>query len=201
MDQEIWQPYKDEGVVVITIGTDELDRYRDKEAQYNTGWVWLFDDQDTLVSDYGIWFWPTNLLLDQEFRLVYQSSFEQWTLHYLHDPIQAHQYHVYVHEIQPRYQSVPRGTSVDIDVVLTNATNQTQSVEAWLDVILPGHVPWAGNPFETQSLSIPSGFSGGRTLTLDVPEIAPLGDYGLRLSVGDALGTPGCADLTRVEVE
>ena len=201
MDEYFWQHYKDEGVVVITYGSEGFEEYREYEAEYNTGWVWLFDDQRTLISDYGIGIWPSNLIIDQDFRLVWDSEDFGFSLHYLHAPVTERQYHTFVHEIQPRFQSVPRGGSVDIDVVLTNETPYTRNVEAWLDVILPGHVAFPGNPLQTQSLSIPSGFSGGQTLTLEVPEIAPLGDHRLRLSVGDVLGTARCADLTRIQVE
>ena len=80
MDQEIWQPYKDEGVVVITIGSDSFTQYKQKEQQYNTGWVWLFDTAAQLEVDYGVWFYPSNFMIDQELRLAYRSSYTEWTL-------------------------------------------------------------------------------------------------------------------------
>ncbi|MAE69043.1 MAG: hypothetical protein CME06_01085 [Gemmatimonadetes bacterium] len=201
MDQEIWQPYKDEGVVVITIGSDGFSQFNQKEQQYNTGWVWLFDASKQLQDDYGVWFYPSNLMLDQEFRLVYQSTFSQWTLEYLHEPIQEHQYDVFVHQIEPRHQIVQAGDAFSFDVMLSNATAGPRSVSAWLDAILPGHVNYAGNPVDSQQLTLPGGATGGNTLSLQVPGTAPAGDYWIRLSVGDDQTTPGCADLARITVE
>ncbi len=201
MDQEIWQPYKDEGVVVITIGSDSFSQYQQKEQLHNTGWVWLFDASEQLKDDYGVLFYPSNLMLDQEFRLVYRSTYTQWTLEYLHAPIQEHQYDVFVHQIEPRHQTVQAGGAFSFDVMLSNATAGPRSVSAWLDAILPGHVAYAGNPIDARQLTLPGSANGGSTLSLQVPGAAPAGDYWIRLSVGDDQTTPGCADLARITVE
>ena len=93
------------------------------------------------------------------------------------------------------------GDTFSFDVTLTNATAGIRSVSAWLDAILPGHVSYAGNPLQTQELTLPGGITAGSTLSLEVPGNAPAGDYWIRLSVGDDQTQAGCADLTRISVE
>lgn len=201
MGDEIWEPYKDEGVVIFTIGSDDLEQQRQKRDQYNAEWVWLFDPDGSLFNEYGISFIPWNYLLDQDFHVIYKDTLFRSGLHRLHEPIQEHQYDVFVHQILPRTLNTTPGGSIDFGVTLTNATGGARAFQAWVDAIVPGHIAYPENPVMAQPLTLPGGMTAGDNLELAFPDTAPTGDYWIRVGVGDEPGTPLCSDLFRVVVE
>jgi hypothetical protein len=89
-------------------------------------------------------------------------------------------------EITPESATVPMGTDLEITAHLTNITPWAQSIQAWLDVVLPNGNDLPSNPFMGPvSATLPGGASIDYPLTVSIPDGIPTVTYRLRLGVGD----------------
>ncbi len=89
-------------------------------------------------------------------------------------------------EITPESATVPMGSDLDYTVHMTNITSWTQSIQAWIDVILPNGDEYGGNPYVQPVLkNLPGGTTAVSDMTISIPNGIPAADYKLRLCVGE----------------
>lgn len=201
MNEGLWEPNKDRGVVILTVGTDNEELFRETEDSYEGGWPWLFDEEAALLEDFAIIGFPNNIVIDQEFRLVSQEVGWSGNFDSIQRGIDAHLWNIQVHQIQPRHLSVRAGDTAFFRVDLSNSSFSTQTFTAWIDAILPHHGNFPGNPLSTRRLTVPSRRTVGGTVGLQVPGPTPANDYRVRVSVGPNTDTPLSSDVIRVTVE
>lgn len=201
MTAGLWDPNKDQGVVILTIGDDEEENFRQKADQYGGGWPWLFDHTDVLYRDYGNGYIPYNAVLDQDFRLLWGDSGWSGNFNEIQEQIDPNLYDVVVHQLSPRSMAVSPGDEVTLDVTLTNRVRGAESIMAFIDVVLPGHGLFVGNPMMSQSVNIPGNMTGRGSISMNVPLVAPPGIYGVRLGIGEADDDPRCSDIMRLRIE
>ncbi len=201
----LWNPNKDQGVMILTIGADNQAQFESKAAQYSGGltaggWPWLFDTADQLYWDYGNGYIPYNAVLDQDFRLVWGEAGYGGNFNGIQGQIDANLADVVIHQIQPRFLTTSGGQTVTLGVTLTNRTAATQTLDAVLDVILPGHNEYAGNPLQTMTLTLPPHATASGDVVVTVPGNAIAGDYRARVGLIQG-GNYNCSDLNYVTVE
>lgn len=188
MKADFWSPNKDQGVMIFTIGSDVEAAFTDKANQFSGGldeggWPWLFDAAGTLYWDYGDGYIPYNSILDQDFRLIYGHSGWAGNFNAMQAEIDANLAETVVHQIEPLIMSASRGDNISLGVTLTRRIAGAQTMTAVLDIILPGHNEYGGNPLQEMTFTLPFDATFSRTLELTVPEVAPLGEYRARIGL------------------
>lgn len=201
MTDGLWTPNKDQGVVILTIGDDEEESFREKADEYGGGWPWLFDHTDALYRDYGNGFIPYNSILDQDFRLLWGDSGWHGNFDEIQNQIDPKLYDVVVHQLSPQAMTVRPGDEVTLDVTLTNRVRGAESIAAFVDVILPGHGLFGGNPMMRQTVNIPANMTGSAPISMNVPLVAPPGTYGVRVGIGESADDPRSSDVMRLTIE
>lgn len=89
-------------------------------------------------------------------------------------------------EITPESVTVPMGSDLNFTAHITNITPWVQPIRAWLDVVLPNGNDLPSNPFEGPvSLNLQANAVIDHPMTIAVPSGIPVGDYQLRLGVGN----------------
>lgn len=201
MPEGLWQPNKDQGVVIFTIGSDDETQFNLKEQQFNDGWLWTFDTGGQLYWDYGNGYIPYNAILDQDFRLIWGDAGFGGSFAAIQNQIDMNLYDVAVHQLSPQYVTASPGDNVAIDVTLTNLNTRQSRVNAVVDIILPGHSLYPQNPMLSQTVAIPGNMTGQGTVSMNIPLMAPPGVYGIRVGVGSDEITLGCSDLTVLTIQ
>jgi peroxiredoxin len=205
MKDDLWNPNKDQGVMIFTIGNDNQSAFESKADQFsggltNDGWPWLFDVTGQLYGDYGNGYIPFNALVDQDFRLIWSDAGWYGNFNTIQNNIDANLANVVVHQIQPRFLNTGVGQTVALTVTLTNRTSATQTVDAVLDVILPGHNEYGGNPLQTMTLMLPPHVTASGDVVVTVPGDAINGDYRARIGLIQG-GDYNCSDLNYITIE
>jgi hypothetical protein len=89
-------------------------------------------------------------------------------------------------EITPESATVPMGSDLDYTAHLTNITPWRQSIQTWIDAILPNGDEYGGNPIVEPVLKdLPGGATVDHDMTISIPNGIATGDYKLRLCVGE----------------
>ncbi len=205
MKSDFWNPNKDQGVMILTIGSDSEPQFETKANQYSGGvddggWPWLFDRANTLYSDYGDGYIPFNAILDQEFRLIWKDSGWYGNFNAMQAQVDANLANAVIHQIQPRLMSVAPGDDAVFDITLTNLTGSVQSFDAVFEAILPGHNEYAGNPIASQPVTLPPNATTTVPYTYPVPGTVPAGSYRARFGLIQG-GDYNCSDLNYVTIE
>lgn len=200
MPDGLWDPNKDQGVMVFTIGSDVEENFIFKREQYGCEWPWLFDTGGQLYWDYGNGYIPYNVILDQDFRVVWGDAGYSGNFNTMQAQIDPNLYDVVVHQLGDPITVSP-GDDVSLNVTLTNRLRTASSVQAFIDVILPGHGLFVGNPMMSQSVNIPGNMTGTASVQLRVPAVAPAGEYGVRVGLGPSQDDPHCSDLMKVNIQ
>ena len=201
MPTGLWQPNKDQGVMIFTIGSDEEAQFNLKEQQFNDGWLWTFDTGGQLYWDYGNGYIPYNAILDQDFRLIWGDAGFGGSFAAIQNQIDLNLYDVAVHQLDPQYVTASPGDDVTLNVSLTNLNSRQSIVQAFVDVILPGHNAYMNNPMLSQRVALPGNMTGHGVVSMRIPMVAPSGVYGVRVGVGDSADDPRSSDLTVLTIE
>lgn len=201
MNTELWEPNRDRGAIILTIGTDDPAAFWEMERTYGGGWPWLFDEGAQVYESFGIDCVPSHMVLDQDFRLISSDCGWSGDFSQLQQEIDALVWDVQVAQIQPRELSVRPGDTAYLQVKLTNTLPVPYSFEAWIDAILPNHEPFSGNPIKARSLQLGGGQAAEALVEISVPPgIAP-GDYRLRLGAGLYVDEPYSCDVMFISVK
>jgi len=88
--------------------------------------------------------------------------------------------------LEPDAYEVPRGGTLGYTVTVENLSSSAQSFYGLIDAWLPNGSPYSGNPLlGPVPVTLAPGGSRSEYLTRTVPAIAPLGEYLLRVKVGN----------------
>lgn len=215
MTDDLWNPNKDEGVVIFTIGDDSEPDFIKKADQYSGGcerggWPWLFDAPDTIYRDYGNGYIPYNAILNQDFQLTWGDSGYGGSFASVQREIDKLLHPVRVKQLRPvggdRCGVVTSaGETVALEVLLKNAQNAPAKTKAWLDVIrLVGtDVHQEQRTLLTEELRLPPNCDMQNAFILEytLPDVLPAGEYFVRLGVGETYGDHECSDVLPVTVQ
>jgi hypothetical protein len=178
------------GIVPITwtASDDEGVRSFGIQASYNRGrtWHWLVKDLPGTTTSY---FWrtaPGTGFADVRVRVIakdlrFQNSSDGGTRSFSITPTPS----LYV-TTSPLATSVAAGDRLVFDVEIGNTTDQSRTVDAWIDGILPNGHEVGTNPLVgPRSLTLAPHRIVRRTVRLRVPPtVRPSGPYTLRASIG-----------------
>jgi hypothetical protein len=200
LEANIWQAYKDRGVIVFA-----MTRQSYAVAQQ---WVLDFNITHPVVHDpppsnsywlYSHGYIPQNTLTDQNFTVIYDAiGYNQAAII---NAIEQYLSPVSV-VMEGSSESAYPGTNFSFDVTLKNWSDTPQTFDAWLDGILPGHNPVPGNPqMGPATLTLDPDQVLSATLQIFIPNYAPAADnYRLKLSIGTYPDDIINCDLIEIDV-
>lgn len=201
MPEQFWDPNKNSGVMVFTIGSDSEPAFKAKADQYSGGWPWLFDTTGNLYWDYGNGYIPYNAVLDQDFRLVWGESGWYGNFDHMQAAIDPLLKNVVVHRMEPNSVTASAGDMVTVDITLENREKVAATATAEIDAIVPGHTEYHGNPMKTQNVRLDGGDSRTQSVRMRVPRTARNGDYFIRVGIGGNEDSPAASDVLHLRVE
>lgn len=204
MTDQLWDPNKDSGVMVFTIGSDNESSFRSKANLYGGGWPWIFDPTGNLYSEYGNGYVPYNVVIDQDFRLAWGEAGWFSSFDHMQDAITPLLENLVVHRVEPNSVTASAGDFVTLDVSLENLGTTTATATAEVDAILvrgTRHREHPGNPMEAQKVRLHAGETRSQTVRMQVPPGAPAGDYFVRVGVGGSSESPAASDVMHLRVE
>ncbi len=203
MKSDFWNPNKDQGVMMLTIGSDLESQFNAKADLYSGGiddggWPWLFDAANSLYWDYGDGYIPFNAILDQDFRLVWSDSGWSGNFNTPQAQIDANLADVVIHQIDPLMATIGAGANADFNITLTNRTGSPKTFDVIFDAILPSHATYG--PIESQSVTLPGNVTVTAPFTYPVPGSVPNGSYRARFGLEQG-GDYSCAALNYTTIQ
>ena len=200
LEENIWQVYRDRGIMVFAMNRQSYEVVQD--------WVLDFDLTHPAVHDpppsdsywkYSHGYIPQNTLTDKDFVVIYDTI--GYDENALVTAIEANLCPVSV-VLEGSAEEVVRGGYYDFTVTLTNWGNTVQSFSAWLDAIMPNHLPAPRNPqLGPVTVTLDPGVVITRNLSIFVPGNTPAGDnYRIKVSIGTHPDDITNCDLLEVDV-
>lgn len=200
LESNIWQPYKDKGVMVFGLADHTDSQLLNWIQTYGLTHPVLNDNNNSVYWSYGDGYIPYNVVLDQNFKVRYTRS--GYSQNSIISVIETYLSPVFAN-LDAVSESVPRGGTVYVTATVTNNLNSNQNFDAWVEVILPGHSEFSGNPLAMQkNINLPGDMEASSDLAFDVPMAAPVSDqYWLRIQLGDRDSDDvWTSDLVNIEI-
>jgi len=187
LENNIWQVYKDYGVQVFALNDESFTSIQNWINTYDLTYPVLRDPNNGVYWTYGDGYIPYNVVIDQNFKVTYTHS--GYSEAAIINKIGESLYSVSV-SLEPNSTVVHHGDDLVVTATLTNNGDSMETVDAWVDAILPNHIAYGGNPIAVaQDVVLPSGASGSSTLTFTIPGTAPVSNqYWMRLQIGEMGG-------------
>lgn len=201
LEQNIWQVYRDRGVMVIAM----------TRQSYEVAEKWIDDFGLThpVVHDpepsesywkYSHGCIPQNTLTDQDFIDIYDVvGYDEGEMI---EAIEEHLYDVSI-VLDRTDKEVIRGGSFRFCASLMNWGLEPVTFDAWVDVILPDHSGFSGNPvLGPATFTLLPGQAATGYPVLYFPGDVPPGDnYRIRMQIGDFDGEVRNCDLFTVDIK
>jgi hypothetical protein len=80
---------------------------------------------------------------------------------------------------------VQKGTNLGFEVSAINTANHPITLKVWSEALLPGGIPYSGNPvFGPHTVTLPAQSTPSVHLEQYIPDFAPLGTYTYIMKIG-----------------
>jgi hypothetical protein len=199
LQSDIWEAYREKGVQVLGVNYKEsAATVQNTIDTYGLTFPNLLDTYGTIYWLYGDGYIPYNVVLDQDFTVVYTAhGFYESTII---SHIEANLPDVFAN-LYPDYYSYPKGSEGTFELILTNDTGSPIFCDVWLEVIRPGHNEYINNPVGMGTVRLAGDTSYSRDLSIEIPSTAPADDqYWLRVQVGSYPDDVWTSDIVNFEI-
>ena len=194
LETNIWQPFKDRGVMVFAMNRFSYKMAQDWITEYELSYPVLYDPPPSdAYWSYAHQVLPQNTLTDRNFEVIFDQS-AGYDEEEIIERIEEH--------LAGSSEQVVAGDDFAFDAQLKNWGDSAHSFDAWIDVILPGHRRLPNNPrLGPLAITLGAGQTWIAALSLSVPARTPAADnYRIKLSIG-SFGADEIRNCDLIEVD